>query len=58
MPMTRAFGAYAWLKLRAMASLVVGRGRAAEAVFDELLRRWPDDAYALASRSHLRAQDG
>jgi len=50
--------AYAWLKLRAMALLVVGGRRAAEAAFDAILDRWPDDAYALASRSHLRAQDG
>ena len=48
----------AWLKLRAQACLVFGFGRAAEAVFDAMLARWPSDAYALASRSHLRAQRG
>lgn len=50
--------AYRWLKLRGMALLVVGRRRAAEETFDALLDRWPDDAYGLASRSHLRAQAG
>ncbi len=50
--------AYQWLKVRAMTWLVFGRARQAEAVFDEMLRRWPGDAYALASRSHVRAQAG
>jgi tetratricopeptide (TPR) repeat protein len=45
-------------KLRAMAWLVVGREAAAEAVFDGMLARWPQDAYTLASRAHLRAQRG
>ncbi|MEO6363536.1 MAG: tetratricopeptide repeat protein [Caldimonas sp.] len=55
--MTRS-GPYLALKLRAMALLVFGRQRAAETVFDAMLARWPSDAYALASRSHLRAQTG
>lgn len=38
--------------------LVLGRTAAAGAVFDRLLARWPDDAYALASRAHLHAQAG
>ena len=46
------------LKLRAMALLVFERRAAAEAVFDEMLQRWPDDPYALASRVHLKAQAG
>jgi tetratricopeptide (TPR) repeat protein len=46
------------LRWQAMAWLLVGQGARAEAVFDEMLRRWPDDAYALASRAHQRAQDG
>jgi tetratricopeptide (TPR) repeat protein len=46
------------LKLRALAWLVVGRHEAAEAVFGEMLGRWPQDGYALASRSHLRALRG
>jgi tetratricopeptide (TPR) repeat protein len=49
---------YLWLKWRAMAALVIGRNAAAEAVFDEMIRRWPTDAYALASRAHLQAQAG
>ena len=50
----------AWwrLKLLAMLCLVFNRRREAEAVFLQMLERWPDDAYALASRVHLRAQDG
>ena len=46
------------LKLRAIVLLVFGRSAAAEATFDEMLRDWPQDAYALASRGHLRAQRG
>ena len=49
---------YRWLKLQGMSMLILGRRRAAEKVFDALLDRWPDDAYGLASRAHLRAQDG
>jgi tetratricopeptide (TPR) repeat protein len=45
-------------KLSAMAWLVIGRPKQAETVFDEMLRRWPGDAYALSSRSHVRAQAG
>jgi predicted Zn-dependent protease len=45
-------------KLRAIAFLLLGRHKAAEAVFTEMLQRWPGDAYALASRSHTRAQMG
>ena len=58
MPVNPSTLAYAALKLRARAMLVLGLGRRAEGVFDTLLESWPEDAYALASRSHLRAQDG
>jgi predicted Zn-dependent protease len=58
MPMNGAPWARAWLKLRAQAWLVVGGARGAENTFDAMLAHWPDDAYALASRSHLRAQRG
>jgi tetratricopeptide (TPR) repeat protein len=58
MPVTRSRLAYALLKLRARALLVLGLGRRAELIFDALLESFPDDAYALASRSHLRAHDG
>ncbi|HET9977081.1 MAG TPA: tetratricopeptide repeat protein [Burkholderiaceae bacterium] len=47
---------YQWLKLSAMAWLLIGRPQQAETVFDEMLRRWPQDGYALASRAHVRAQ--
>lgn len=49
---------YQWFKVSAMAWLVIGRPKQAETVFDEMLRRWPDDGYALSSRSHVRAQAG
>jgi tetratricopeptide (TPR) repeat protein len=49
---------YRWAKLKAIALLVVGRQGAASAVFDGILRRWPDDAYGLASRAHLHAAAG
>jgi len=45
-------------KLRAIAWLLLGRREAAEAVFGEMLALWPHDAYALASRAHVRAQLG
>lgn len=50
--------AYWSLKLRAIALLVLARTRAADAVFSRMLLTWPDDAYALASRAHVRAQLG
>ena len=50
--------AYLWLKLRAMAWLVVGRNTQALHVFEIMLARWPDDTYALASRAHVRAEAG
>lgn len=50
--------AYQGLKLKALGLLVLGRRAAAEACFDETLRRWPEDCHALASRAHLRAQRG
>ncbi|MDP1692628.1 MAG: tetratricopeptide repeat protein [Burkholderiaceae bacterium] len=50
--------AYQWLKWRAMGGLVFGRHASAVAIFDEMLRCWPTDGYALASRSHVRAQMG
>jgi tetratricopeptide (TPR) repeat protein len=46
------------LKLQAITLLVFGRIKSAEAVFDRILQRWPGDAYALASRAHVRAQRG
>ena len=49
---------HAWLRLRTMALLMLGRSAAALVVLDQMLSRWPDDAYALASRGHLRASLG
>jgi tetratricopeptide (TPR) repeat protein len=49
---------YLWCKVGAMAWLVLGRIKAAETIFDLMIERWPQDAYALASRSHVRAQLG
>jgi tetratricopeptide (TPR) repeat protein len=46
------------LKLRAMFWLLIGKPARAETAFGEMLQTWPDDAYALASRSHVRAQLG
>jgi tetratricopeptide (TPR) repeat protein len=49
---------YLWFKWRAIAWLVLGRTGPALQLFDAMLRRWPDDVYALSSRAHLHAQDG
>jgi tetratricopeptide (TPR) repeat protein len=49
---------YLWLKWSAMAWLVFGRQAQALSIFDEMLRRWPRDAYTLSSRSHVRAERG
>lgn len=51
-------GEYLWAKWRVIAGLVFGRTAYAEALLDAMLARWPGDAYALASRAHLRAQSG
>jgi tetratricopeptide (TPR) repeat protein len=50
--------AYLARKWTAIGWLVLGRRAAAEAVLDRMLEDWPADAYALASRAHLRAQRG
>lgn len=51
-------GSYWRLKLQAMAWLLLGRADRAEAAFSAMLALWPADAYALASRAHVRAQAG
>jgi len=48
--------AFQWMKLRAMALLVLGRNDAALEVFNQMATRWPDDTYPLASRAHLLTQ--
>jgi Flp pilus assembly protein TadD len=45
-------------KLWAMGWMLVGRSTQAQAVLGKMLEHWPGDAYALASRAHLRAQAG
>ncbi len=47
---------YLYLKYTAMGWLAVGGTRPALTIFDEMLRRWPGDAHALASRAHLKFQ--
>jgi tetratricopeptide (TPR) repeat protein len=55
MPMNITHWAY---RLQAMALLVFNQREAAERVFDSMLQRWPNDAYATASRVHVRMQRG
>jgi tetratricopeptide (TPR) repeat protein len=45
-------------KWRAIALLVLGRQVPALAVFEDMLREFPGDPYALASKAHLQAQLG
>jgi predicted Zn-dependent protease len=49
---------FIWLKLSAMGALVFGRVDRAEELFTQMIQRWPGNAYALSSRSHVRAQAG
>jgi tetratricopeptide (TPR) repeat protein len=49
---------YLALKWRALVCLMLGRNQRAEAIFGELLAQAPGDAYALASRAHVRGQLG
>jgi tetratricopeptide (TPR) repeat protein len=49
---------YLRLKAGAIMALLIGRTGHAERLFDAMLQRWPADAYALASRAHVRAQAG
>jgi len=56
MPLNIKPWAYQRSKYQALGLLVFGRRAAAEACFDDILRQWPDDSYALASRAHLLAQ--
>jgi tetratricopeptide (TPR) repeat protein len=58
MPVKAEFWSYWPLKLKAVTWLVAGRREPALAVFSDMLQRWPDDAYALSSRSHVLAQMG
>jgi tetratricopeptide (TPR) repeat protein len=59
MPLNTARGLdYLLHKLLAMGWLLIARTAHAQAAFDRMLARWPDDAYALSSRAHLLAQVG
>jgi putative solute:sodium symporter small subunit len=52
------FWARQGLRMVAMGWLLAGRPQRAQAVFTQMLERWPGDAYALASRAHVAAQAG
>jgi tetratricopeptide (TPR) repeat protein len=56
--MSKPSWTYRWMKLQAIGLLVLGRREAAEQRFDRMLQQWPGDAYALASRAHLRGERG
>jgi tetratricopeptide (TPR) repeat protein len=58
MPLTRDTLERRLCKLRAALWNLLGRPQQAEAAWTGVLQRWPQDAHALASRSHLRAQQG
>lgn len=58
MPVNTGFWAYRLLKLQAMGWLLVGQRERALSAFSEMARRWPQDAYTLASRAHVLAQLG
>ncbi len=58
MPMNSQRLVYWRFKAEAIVLLVFARHKAAHAVFSTMLARWPNDAYALSSRAHLRAQLG
>ena len=47
---------YLWLKYSAMCCLALGLQGPALRIFETMLRRWPTDAHALASRAHLYTQ--
>ena len=49
---------YLTLKWQAIGWILIGRQSAALECFDRMLAGKGDDAYALASRAHLRAQLG
>lgn len=49
---------YGYLKLQALALLLLGRRQAALAIFDRMLALWPGERYALGSRAHVLAQEG
>ena len=58
MPLMSKPMGYWRLKMRAIVELVFGLNAAAERSFDAMLAQWPADAYALSSRTMVRAQRG
>jgi len=58
MPVNPRDWTYQSFKYGVMGWLLIAQERRALALLDRMLARWPDDAYALASRAHLRAQLG
>ncbi len=50
--------AYRARKYAVMGWLLIAQDARALRLLDDMIARWPDDAYALASRAHLRAQRG
>ena len=50
--------AYRARKYAVMGWLLIAQDARALRLLDDMVARWPDDAYALASRAHLRAQRG
>jgi predicted Zn-dependent protease len=50
--------AYQARKYAVMGWLLIAQDARALRLLDGMVARWPDDAYALASRAHLRAQRG
>lgn len=48
--------AYLRMRVAAIGWLVLGRVAPARLIFDRMLVRWPDDAYALSSRANLLVQ--
>lgn len=58
MPLNAAALAYGWRRAQVIALRLCARDAAAEAACTRALARRPDDAWALATRSHLRAGRG
>jgi tetratricopeptide (TPR) repeat protein len=58
MSLNKGWLAYRRLKWQAMGYLLLGRKARAVDALSAMLRAWPADAYALASRAHVHAQLG
>ena len=49
---------FTWMRACAVTALLLGRRERADELFSQMVARWPGNAYALSSRTHLRAQAG